>query len=392
MAPAGLGELGLWLHLRGRAGGRLRNLRLPAGTGPLLLMRACPTSAAAARQVTRALTKAVPALRILTIGAGDLPDIGDDPVAAPQLLDEAQPFALLLLGDALPPALIAAAGRADVPVILGDAHLQPQGWGLRPAMQRRLLAGVSHLLLADETSRAAALRLGVAADRITMTGPVSEICDPLPHVEAERAVMAVMLHRRHVWLAASVPQAEEDAVIEAHRAALRNSHRALLILTPADPARSAPLAEVLDAAGFAVALRSADQDPADDIQILLADDPQEMGLWYRLAPVTYMGGTLSAEADPATARQPFEPAALGSAIIHGPQTGAFPVEWRQLDGAQAAYAVADAAGLATAVADLSQPEQVARLAANAWSVSTGGAGVALQIAAPVLALLRKPAA
>ena len=108
-----------------------------------------------------------------------------------------------------------------------------------------------------------------------------------------------------------------------------------------------------------------------------------MGLWYRLAPVCFMGGTLL-PGPGAAPRHPFEPAALGSAIIHGPLTEAHSAEWTQLDGASAARMVADPAGLSRAVADLSAADQAAMLAGNAWAVSTGGAAVLRRIADTVI--------
>ena len=59
-------------------------------------------------------------------------------------------------------------------------------------------------------------------------------------------------------------------------------------------------------------------------------------------------------------------------------------EWTQLDGANAARMVTDAAGLARAVADLTAADQAAILAGNAWAVSTGGAAVLRRIADTVL--------
>jgi 3-deoxy-D-manno-octulosonic-acid transferase len=199
--------------------------------------------------------------------------------------------------------------------------------------------------------------------------------------------MAQLLRGRHAWLAASVPPDEEAAVLAAHHAALAQSHRALLFLAPRGPDRIDPLAEAIEASGLVVARRSWDEDPTDEVQVMLTDGPTEMGLWYRLAPVTYLGGTLSG--DDTAARHPFEPAALGSAIVHGPHTDRHATEWQQLGGAGAARQVADAEGLATAIAELSQPDLIATLASNAWTVSTGGADVTMRICAPVLDAIGK---
>ena len=176
-------------------------------------------------------------------------------------------------------------------------------------------------------------------------------------------------------------------MLEAHNAALHLSHRALLFLVPDTAERADALAAEIEASGLIVARRTADDEPTEDVQVMISDGPTEMGLWYRLAPVTYMGGTLSG--DDENSRNPFEPAALGSAIIHGPATDRFATEWRQLDGGGASRRVSDAAELATAIAELSQPDLTASLASSAWTISTGGVGVAIQIAEPVLAVLRE---
>ncbi|MDO5632453.1 MAG: glycosyltransferase N-terminal domain-containing protein [Paracoccus sp. (in: a-proteobacteria)] len=389
MSRAGLGALGLWLHLRSRPGTRLDQYALPPGDGPLIVL--CPGTGTgpAVRRVVQAMRLLNPDLRLISLGQDDVPDFSDDSVAAPQFIARAQPSAVLLFGDALPPALIDAASRAGIPVVLIEAQISAEtsGWSLAGGMQRRLMSSLTLVMVADKTARDMASRLGVPDSRLRLTGPVAEIHDPLSCVEAERMALATMLRGRLIWLATSVPLAEEQAVIEAHRAALRQSHRALLIFMPNRPDRTASLAAALESAGLAVARRNDEEDPTSEVQVLVAEDMQEIGLWYRLAQVSFMGGTLSGR--DSEARHPFEPAALGSAIIRGPAIGAFETEWRQLDGAGATRIVRDAAGLADAVADLIQPELAARLAGHAWTVSTGGAVVARQIAQPVLELIRE---
>ncbi|AUH65653.1 3-deoxy-D-manno-octulosonic acid transferase [Paracoccus zhejiangensis] len=387
MSRSSLGSLGLWLELRRKRGVRLQNLSLPPGKGPLLILRSTPDAAAAADQVVAAMRKATPDLRILFLGRDGLPDVADDPVAAPQLLAEAQPRAILLLGDDLPAALISAAEAGATPLVLGQIAIREKPiWGLERSLQRHLLEPAEVICVTDEASRKAALGMGLPAARIRLTGPVTEIRDPLPGFEGERMTLAAMLRGRHVWLATALPVAEEEAVFQAHLAALRHSHKALLVVNPADPAVADAMADRFEAGGLVVARRNADEDPTTEVQVQFAEDAQELGLWYRLAPLCYMGGTLSE--DDAAARHPFEPASLGSAIMHGPQIGRYEVVWRQLDGAGATRRLRDAGDLAAAVTQLSQAQQVATLAANAWAVSTGGAGVALEIARSVLNLLK----
>lgn len=395
-AGSGLGQLGLWLNLRARRGGDPALPEIPPGPGPVLLVHVAPDATGAELQVLGRLTRARPGLRIVRLTPGGQPghrsdtrnDPGSDPASDPgcdpklmaQLLERARPAAVLLLGAALPPALISAAAARHLPVVLAECRLDGAdlSWGLQASMRRQLLSQLDAVMVTDADSLGVARRMGLREARLAMTGPVSEIREPLACSETERVSMAQQMNGRHAWFAAGLPPAEEEAVLAAHQAALRRAHRALLILAPRDGARIDALARRIEADGLTVARRSEDEDFHDEIQVLLTDGPTEMGLWYRLAPVTFLGGTLSDEAG--AMRHPFEPAALGSAIIHGPQTGQWPTEWRQLAGADAARLVRGPAELAQAVTELTQPVAIATLATNAWTVSTGGADVALRIA------------
>lgn len=386
MAAAGLGRLGQWLYLRRTPATPADPVTVPKGTGPLLVLWVSPQAQAARRQVLDILRKARPDLRVLDLS--DRSEADRDAAAMAALCRDPEagnrPRAVLILGGDIPVALTAAAQAADVPVIQGAVRLNTTGggWGLQSRMRRDLMTGMRHVLVTDRESHQIARNMGLAPSRVTMAGPVAEMLDPLPCHKSERMGFARLLRGRHVWLAACVPPSEERAVIEAHLAALRQSHRALLILAPTSAERVAGLADRLENAGLIVARRDIEEEPTDEVQVMLTDGITEMGLWYRVAPVTYMGGTLSG--DDADARHPFEPASLGSAILHGPHIAKFATDWGHLDAAGAARSVSDEAALSQAVADLTQPDLIANLANAAWNVSTGGAGVALQIARPVL--------
>jgi 3-deoxy-D-manno-octulosonic-acid transferase len=90
-----------------------------------------------------------------------------------------------------------------------------------------------------------------------------------------------------------------------------------------------------------------------------------MGLWYRLAPVTFMGHSLPVEGPPLRGKNPFEAAVLHTAVLHGPSVIDFEETYDLLDGAGAAVPVPDAAALAPAVAATFDPARQAALTANA---------------------------
>lgn len=316
-----------------------------------------------------------------------LPAPEDTPAATRLVLESWRPDLIVLVGNGLPGALICTAHKLGVPVMIADARIAPdarRGLFLR-SEQRSLLSRLSRMLVRDPESAAALARLGAPPNRIEVGGQLSEPADPLPCSEAERASIAGLMRARPVWLAVAVPTAELAAVLVAHRHALRHAHRSLLILAPATPGEATDLAAELEADGWVVGRRTLEGEPDEEMQIFLADDPGDFGLWYRLAPVTYMGGTFSEGTG--AARSPLEAAALGSAIIHGPRTAPFDAEYARLDDARAARAVLRPTRLGDAVADLMAPDRAAILAHNAWAVTSGGAGAAEAVARAILSEL-----
>ena len=120
----------------------------------------------------------------------------------------------------------------------------------------------------------------------------------------------------------------------------------------------------------------ANEDIDDECQVYTADTAGEFGLWYRLAPMSYMGGSLLGAG---SLRAPGEPAALGSANIHGPRTGAHSRSFAALGEARAPRELKSPSELGEAVADLLAPDRAAQLAHNAWSVTSCRAEVTERI-------------
>ena len=365
-------------------------------SGPLIWLPApAPAATGALAELIRRLHAARPGLALLVTaeGAPRLP-AGTLVVAPPAdtlpdiqaFLAHWRPALVVLSGASLPPALLHEADRADVPAYLIDALPPAPGQPPRfPGVISTLLGRLTSILARDAEAARALRRLGAAPARLDIAGKMQEEPGVLSHVEAEREALAWLARSRPIWLAAGLPEAEETAVIEAHRVALRLAHRLLLIVVPADPERGPGLAARMEAEqDWVVARRSADEEPEEDCQAYVADTEGEMGLWYRLAPISYMGGSLLGAG---STRSPYEPAALGSATLHGPRGGAFADAFARLAEAGATRELRAASDLAAAVGDLLAPDRAALIAHNAWEVSSAGAEVTDRVAALLLAAL-----
>lgn len=385
--------LALYLLFAGRGGLRPRQA-LPAPLpprpeGPVIWMNlADPAGLGAARLLARALRRARRDLTLLVTlppGAAEAegraapglllaPAPADRGPAARAFLAQWRPDVAVFTEGEMPPALVCAAHARGIPLFLvnGRVPLLPGNpWRRAPGLMRALVGRFARILMQDATGLRFVRRLGYPAERVEAAGWLDEGAEPLSCTPAERDAMARAIGTRPVWLAVAVPPEEEAAVLAAHRAARRFMHRLLLILVPADPLRGPALqAEAEAAEGEPVALRSREEEPAEEDPVYIADTEGELGLWYRLASVCYLGGTL---AGPGPLRDPFEPALLGAAVLCGPRWGAGRTALGRLAAAQGLRCLAGAAELGEAVVDLMAPDRAAVMAQAAWEVVTRGA-------------------
>lgn len=291
-----------------------------------------------------------------------------------RFLDHWRPDLAVWTESELWPRLIVETHRRRIPMLLINARISRnshENWRWFPAFARALLRRFSYVLAQDEVTARNLRRLGLPRARIEVTGTLKEGSAALPCDEADRAAFARMLGGRPVWLAASTHPGEEDLVARAHRTAARAAQRLLLIIAPRHPERGPEIAERLRAEGWRVAVRSQDEPLESDTEIYLADTLGEMGLWYRIAPVSFLGGSLVEIGG----HNPFEPAALGSAIIHGPHVHKVADIYARLAEAGATLEVKSAKALAEAVGRVLSPDKAAAMAHAAWEVSSSGAEV-----------------
>ncbi len=291
-----------------------------------------------------------------------------------RLLEHWQPDSCIWLEEDPNSAAVEALSRHEIPLFWVNAAMPDEKshklrWFAGSA--RRIFGQFSYILAVDGRSARNLRRLGVAEDRLEVLGRLRDLPPPLECAETERERLAARLATRPVWLAVGLDRAEEAPVIGAHRQVSRRAHRYLLILMPSEAGRGARLARELEREGWTVALRSAGQEPGEDTQIFIADEPDELGLMLHLSPIAFFGRTLTDSNE--APEDPFHAAALGAALLHGPGTGAFGPRFARLRSIGAAREVRTEQELARELEYLLAPDKVAEMAQAAWDVTTSGA-------------------
>lgn len=202
---------------------------------------------------------------------------------------------------------------------------------IAPGLIGTMLRGLALVSAQDAGSEERLLRLGLPADRL---GPRLMLKAQASATQAAPP-FAAPVARSRILLAASTHEGEEAVVLQGFAAARAAGAFDMMILAPRHPRRSAEVAALIAASGLPFATRSKGELPGPDTVVYLADTLGEMPLWYDMAGATLVCGSFGA----AGGHTPYEPAAHGSAILHGPGVANFTEVYTRLDAAGAALAV-----------------------------------------------------
>lgn len=231
-----------------------------------------------------------------------------------------RPIAGCLVESEIWPNLIVQAERLDIPLAVINGRMSKHSfthWQKVKGTATRLFSGFD-LCLARNDGDAERFRL-LGAEHVQSLGDLKQAAALLPVDEDELVRWQARLEGRTIWLAASTHPGEEDIVLAVHRALASDFPDLLTVIVPRHPARGDDLAEKIESAGFTVGRRSRNDMPDRQTSIYLGDSLGELGLFYRLAPVGFIGGSLV----PHGGQNPLEAARLGCALLIGPHTENF---------------------------------------------------------------------
>ena len=297
-----------------------------------------------------------------------------------------RPDALLLAESELWPNLILAASDAHVPIILVNARMSERSfarWRRAPDFVGALLARVDLALAQSQGDGDRLAQLGVP--RVALPGNLKYDAPPPPVDRQELAELAGLTSGRQIWIAASTHEGEEMIAGEAHLIVARTFPDVLTLFAPRHPARGAAIAAQLQGLGLSCALRSRGELPSAKTSVFICDTIGELGLFYRLAGVVFVGKSFLGEGG----QNPIEPAKLACAILHGPHVANFADVYALLDASGGAAVVHDARELAQVLGalfgDAARLRAMTRAAAKAVEGQTGAIERMLSAIEPYLA-------
>ena len=154
-------------------------------------------------------------------------------------------------------------------------------------------------------------QVGVDVQKISVTGSLKDSRKKLPVDKNDLKKFKKVIGSQNVWLAASTHPGEDEVILAAHK-----KIGGILIIAPRHVERAKQIARLSSLLGFKTQLRSEEPDIKAETAVYIADTMGEMGLWYSLTSVAFIGGSLVEKGG----HNPVEVAQFNTYILHGPNT------------------------------------------------------------------------
>ncbi len=293
----------------------------------------------------------------------------DLPAYVSRFLDHWKPDIGVFAESELWPNMIHAAQASGTHLVIVNARMSERSfrrWQRFPGFITSMLSRFE-LALAQTDADADRLRI-LGAPRVQVIGNIKYDVSPPPADADKLALLMSSVNGRPVFVAASTHPGEEEQIAAAHVLAKAVMPSLLTVVIPRHPARGVDVAELIFKSGLSVCRRSEGTLPDRHTDVYVADTIGELGLFYRLSKLAYLGGSLVTHGG----QNPIEPAKLGNGILHGPHVHNFTEVYAALKEAGGALEIADAQALGAAIIQLLRDPSGLKLMAEAAEAKVQG--------------------
>lgn len=298
----------------------------------------------------------------------------DNPVFATRFVRYWQPTIALWFESEFWPAILSAIKRKNIPLILINGRISNKTfkrWQQFEYIIKELLACFTACLGQSEED-AYRLRVLGAKDAMCL-GNLKYAGLPIPVDAEKKKEILEQIGERPLWLVSST-HSDEEAKIGRFLKELNEKHPNLLtLIAPRHPHRGVEIRDQLrDEYKLNVALRSEGDKITAKTDVYIADTIGEMGIWYEISPIVFVGGSLI----PHGGQNFMEPSRCRDAVIVGPHMHNFNDAMARAKRADAIIQVNDVIDLIAMVDQLlSNKELLEAKRSLAYNWATGEAKV-----------------
>lgn len=271
------------------------------------------------------------------------------------------------------PNIISFFATLNVPMVLLNGRISDKSfrhWKCFPGLIKEILSAFSLCLGQSESDAFRLSELG--AKNSKSVGNLKFSTPPLTTDQEALRKLSISIGQRPCWLASSTHKGDEEIVGRIHKSIKDKQPEILSIIVPRHPGRGLVIAKNLRNMGLSVEIRSANGEINTTTDIYVADTLGELGIFYRLAPIVYIGKSLVSVGG----QNPLEAARLGCAIVFGKRMDNFKEITAQLTKKNACIEVSDEISLLKTIKRLIEtPEECRQLATAARQFTEEQSGV-----------------
>ncbi len=146
-------------------------------------------------------------------------------------------------------------------------------------------------------------------------GNLKFVGEPIPASQVDLKKLRKQIGERPLWIASNTHEGEEDVILEIHETLRKKFKDLLLILIPRHERRLPEIIPTLERLGLSFVQRSEKKQLSKTTSVYLVDTLGEMGVFYSLGPIVFMGGSLFPKVG---GHNILEPARFGDIALFGP--------------------------------------------------------------------------
>ncbi|MDE0765799.1 MAG: hypothetical protein OSB15_06955 [Amylibacter sp.] len=261
------------------------------------------------------------------------------------------PIVLITMENELFPNRIMLAKKYNCKVIWVNARLSKKSmkfWQKNSTLTNHLIKNIDHVFAQDNIAFDRFHTLGFNRQNLTETENLKKFRSfPIAPIDDVKRVNDIFPYNKTIC-AASTHSGEDEILIAAFNEALIAEPQLKMIIVPRHPKRMSEITKLIEKQDLKYSIRSINNLPTKNDQIFLADTMGELTLWYSASATTFVAGSLL----PIGGHTPFEPAAYGSAIIHGQHFSNFQKIYTELDQKEGAFIASSATEISSTWAQL----------------------------------------
>ena len=278
----------------------------------------------------------------------------DNPVFVKNFIKHWKPDIALWFESEFWPAMLGEIKKNKIPLILVNGRISDKTfdrWRMFKFVSKELLSCFT-LCLGQSDEDARRLKI-IGAPNAQCLGNIKYAGFNPPVDANKRAEILSQIGERTTWAVISTHHDEEAQIGKKIHEIKQQIPDLLTIIAPRHPQRGKDIQQQLNALGLNTALRTKQEKITPETDVYIADTIGEVGIWYNLAPVIFIGGSLV----PHGGQNFIEPCRFHDAVIVGPFMHNFTDVMNRAKKADAIIQIKNTEQLATEVIKLLQNKE-----------------------------------